>query len=87
MDQLRSALTTIKDWLDWLPNPVVALLIIALAGALALALHTWARRLTRRLLAERYPYALAILTQLRGVTQMAIFILAMIIAIDRKSVV
>jgi small-conductance mechanosensitive channel len=81
MDQLRSALTTLKNWLDWLPSSVAALLIIALAGALALALHAWARKLTRRLLADRYPYALAILTKLRGVTQMAIFILAMIIAI------
>jgi small-conductance mechanosensitive channel len=81
MDEIRSALITIKDWLDWLPNPVVALLIVALAGVMALALHTWARKLTRRLLAERYPYVFAIVTKLRGVTRLAILILALIIAI------
>jgi small-conductance mechanosensitive channel len=81
MDPLRSALTTIKNWLDWLPNPVVALLIIALAGAIALTLYGLVRRLTHRLLQARYPYVLAILTKLRGVTQVAVFILAMIVAI------
>jgi small-conductance mechanosensitive channel len=81
MDQLRSALTTIKNWLGWLPDPLVALFIITLAGTLALAIHAWVSKLTRRVLAERYPYVLAILTQLRGVTQMAIFILAMIVAL------
>jgi len=81
MDQIRSALMTIESWLGWLPAPLVALLIIALAGAIALALHNWARRVTRHLLEERYPYVLAILLKLRGVTQLAVFILAMIIAI------
>ena len=36
MDQIRSALMTIEGWLGWLPAPLVALLIIALAGAIAL---------------------------------------------------
>jgi small-conductance mechanosensitive channel len=81
MDEIRSALITIKDWLAWLPNPVVALLIIALAGALALALHTWARKLTRRLIGGRYPYVMAIVTRLHGVTRLAILVVAMIIAI------
>lgn len=72
---------TIESWLGWLPAPLVALLIITLAGAVALALHSWASSVTRRLLEGRYPYVLAILTKLRGVTQLAVFILAMIIAI------
>ncbi len=80
MDEIRSALTTIKDWLDWLPDPVVVLFIIALTGGIALALHNWSRKLTRRLLAERYPYVLAIVTRLRGLTRLAILILAIIIA-------
>jgi small-conductance mechanosensitive channel len=81
MDELRSALTTIKSWLSWLPDPFVALLIITLAGAIALALYGLVRRLTHRVLQDRYPYVLAIMTKLRGVTQVAVFILAMIIAI------
>jgi small-conductance mechanosensitive channel len=81
MDSIRSALVTIKNLLDWLPDPVVAALLLALAAALAYALHKWVRRLTRALLAERYPYIFSIITQMRGVTRLALFILAMVIAI------
>ena len=48
MDSLRTALTSVKDLLDWLPDPAVALLILAFAVLFALALHRWARKLVRR---------------------------------------
>lgn len=81
MDQIRSALTTLADWLNWLPAPIVSLLIIALAAAIALVLHNWLRTLTRTVLDGRYPYLLSIITELRGLTRLAILILAMVIAI------
>ncbi len=81
MDFIRSALTQIKDWLDWLPDPVAAVLIVALAVVIALLLHIWLRRLTRRLLAGRYPDVLSIFTRIRGLTRLALLIVAMIIAI------
>ena len=81
MDSLRSTLISLESWLKWLPNSLVALLIIALAAAIALALHHWARKITRRLLAQRYPYVLAIVTRLHGVTRLAILVLAMIVAL------
>jgi small-conductance mechanosensitive channel len=81
MDQLRSALITIKNWLAWLPDPVVAMLIIALAAGIALVLHKWLRRLARSLLAGRYPNVLAIFSQIRALTRLALLIVAMIIAI------
>jgi len=81
MDSIRIALTQIKDWLDWLPNPVVAVLIVALAVAIAYSLHRSLRKLLRHLLAVRYPYVLSVFTQMRGVTRLALLILAMIIAI------
>jgi small-conductance mechanosensitive channel len=81
MDSLRLALTHIKDWLSWLPNPVAAVLILAFAVVLALAMHNWLRKLTRRLLATRYPNIFAIFTQMRGLTRLALLILAMIIAL------
>ena len=81
MDSLRAALTWIKDLLNWLPDPVVALLILAIAVLIALALHRWARRLVRSTLAERYPYLLSTFTQTRGLSRLALLILAMIIAI------
>src|SRR5580704_2370311 len=81
MDSIRDTLTTIKNLLAWLPNPVAALIILVLSGAIAYSLHKWVRRLLRHMLAERYPYVLSVFTQMRGVTQFALLILAMMIAI------
>jgi small-conductance mechanosensitive channel len=81
MDSIRSALTTIKSLLVWLPDPVVALILLALAGGIALALHRSLRRVVRRLLAERYPRVLAVFTQTRSMSRLALLIIAMIIVI------
>jgi small-conductance mechanosensitive channel len=81
MDSIRSAFVTLKNWLDWLPDPLVAVIIIALAAGIALMLHHWLRKTTRRLLEQRYPFTLATITKLRGLTRLAILILAMILAI------
>lgn len=81
MDSLRAALTWVKDLLDWLPDPVVALLILAVAVLVALALHRWARKLVRQAFGERYPYIFSVFTQTRGLTRLALLILAMIVAI------
>ena len=81
MDSIRYALTAIKNLLVWLPDPLVALILLVLAGAIAISLHKWVRRLLHAMLAERYPYALSIFTQMRGVTRLGLLILAMIIAI------
>jgi small-conductance mechanosensitive channel len=81
MDSIRALLIRLKDLLAWLPDPVVAVLILALAAAIALALHRWARKLVRGLFAARYPNVLAYFTQIRGLTRLALLILAMIVAI------
>ncbi|HKS84051.1 MAG TPA: mechanosensitive ion channel domain-containing protein [Pseudolabrys sp.] len=81
MDSLRAAVTWIRDLLDWLPDPVAALLILAIAVLVALALHHWASRLVRRAIAERYPYFFSVFAQTRGLAKAAILILAMIIVI------
>ncbi len=81
MDSIRSALIIVKDWLDWLPDPVVATLILALAAIAALAMHKWARALMRRLLVERYPDLFSIVTRIRDLTRLALLTLAMIIVI------
>jgi small-conductance mechanosensitive channel len=81
MDSIRFALNYLESWLDWLPGPVVGLIVIALAIAVALALHLWARGLARRLLGGRYPFALALATRLRGVTRLAIVIVALIVVL------
>jgi small-conductance mechanosensitive channel len=81
MDSIRSALLTLKDWLAWLPDQLVALIILFLAAGIAYSLHTSVRRLVRHTLAERNPYLFSVFTQMRGVTQFALLILAMVIAI------
>jgi small-conductance mechanosensitive channel len=81
MDVLRTGVIDIKDWLDWLPNPVVAVVILGLAVVVALALHNWATQLARRLLAHRYPNTFSIFERTRGPTRLALLTLAMIVVI------
>ena len=81
MDSLKAALTSVKDLLDWLPDLVVALLILAIAVLFALALHRWARKLVRRAIAGRYPFVFSVFTQTRGLTKAALLILAMMLAV------
>ena len=81
MDSLRAALTWVKDLLDWLPDPVVALLILAIAVVIALALHRWVRKLLRRAFAGRYPNLFSTFNQTRGLSRLALLILAMMVAI------
>src|SRR6186713_278311 len=81
MDSLKAALTSVKDLLDWLPDLVVALLILAIAVLVALALHRWARKLVRRTLSGRYPFIFSVFTQTRGLTKAALLILAMMLAV------
>src|SRR5271169_5288034 len=81
MDSIRNALTAVKDLLTWLPDPVVAVIIVVVAGAIAFSLHKWVRKLLRSALAQRYPYAFSIFTKMRGVTQLGLMILAIAVAI------
>ena len=81
MDSLRATLTSIKTLFDWLPDLVVALLMLAIAVLFALVLHRWARKLVRRAIAGRYPFVFSVFTQTRGLTKAALLILAMMIAV------
>ncbi|MGH6727567.1 MAG: mechanosensitive ion channel family protein, partial [Pseudolabrys sp.] len=81
MDSIRIALSAIKNLLVWLPDPVVAVIILVLAGAIAFSLHRTVRKLLRAAFANRYPYVFSIFTQMRGVTRLGLFILALVIAL------
>ena len=81
MDSLRSGLTTVREFLDWLPPPLAALAILAISLAVALALHRWLRLVVRRLLSTRYPYLFAIVTQTRALTRLGFILLAFIVAV------
>src|SRR5690349_621544 len=81
MDSLRSEFFNIREFLDWLPNPVVALLIVGFALLVALTLHRWLRSLAGRLFGRRYPYSYTILAQTRGLTRLGMLLLALIISV------
>lgn len=81
MESLRAGLTWIKDLLNWLPDPLVALFILVTAVLVALALHGWAGKLAQRVFAGRYPFAYSTYMQTRGLSRLALLILAMIVAI------
>jgi small-conductance mechanosensitive channel len=81
MDSLTNGLKTVRDWLAWLPDPIVSVLIILLAAAVALAVHNRLRAVTRRLLSRRSPQLFSMMTQMRGLTRLALLVLAMLIAV------
>ena len=81
MDRLRTELIWLRDWLAWLPDPVAAVLIIVVAALIALVLHGWVRRLLRRALALRYPVLFTAVTQMRGLTRLALLMIALAIAL------
>jgi small-conductance mechanosensitive channel len=81
MDSVSNGLQVVRGWLDWLPDPIAATLIVLFALAVALAVHNRLRALARRTLARRYPNVLTFLTQMRGLSRLALLILAMLIAV------
>src|SRR5690242_20667481 len=81
MDRLRTELIWLRDWLAWLPDPVAAVLIIVVAALIALVLHGWVRRLLRRALALRYPVLFTAVTQMRGLTRLALLMIALAVAL------
>jgi len=81
MESLTSGLASIRNGLDWLPDPVVSVLIILLATAVALLLHRSLRLLARRTLSRRYPTVFSFITQMRGLSRLALLIVAMSIAV------
>jgi small-conductance mechanosensitive channel len=81
MDAIRSAVVAIKNGLDWLPDPVVAVIILGLAVVAALAAHNWLHDLLRRLIAHRYPTTFSLFDKTATLTKLALITLAMIIVI------
>lgn len=81
MDFIQTVLYAAKDLVAWLPSQVIAFVILALAALIALSLHRMVRKLIRRLLAERYPFAFSIFSRMRGVTRLALLVLAMFVVI------
>jgi small-conductance mechanosensitive channel len=82
MDSINSLFQTIQSTIAWLPDDIIGLLIVVAAILVALSLHRWVRRLVRHFLAERHPYLFSVFTEMRGVTQLALLIVALSFAIS-----
>jgi small-conductance mechanosensitive channel len=76
MDWLRTVLTGLGAPLAWLPASVTAALMFALAALVALAFYRTARRLLRRLVADRYPRLLSAVARVHGWVRLALLTLA-----------
>jgi len=48
MNPMTNGLTTMRGWLGWLPDPVVSVLIVLVAVAVALVIHRLLGNLARR---------------------------------------
>jgi small-conductance mechanosensitive channel len=82
MDSINSFFRTIQDTIAWLPDDIIGLVIVIAAMLIALSLHRWVRRVVRHFLAERHPYLFSVFTEMRGVTQLALVIVALSFAIS-----
>jgi small-conductance mechanosensitive channel len=76
----REALIQIREALSFAPDWVVALIILGLAGTLALGLHGLGMRLLHRLLRNR-PYSNPVLTAIEGPTRLALMVFGFGIAL------
>jgi small-conductance mechanosensitive channel len=82
MDLIRAAIAAATGWLEWLPDPVIAVTIVAVSLLIANSLHRTSRRLLNIALVDRYPYALTVLNEMRGVTRLALWIAALVLSVQ-----
>jgi small-conductance mechanosensitive channel len=75
-DALNAARDPIERALAWIPGNIAGLGLVALAILVALMLHNSVVRLFRRLLANRFPYALSLFSAARKVTRFALILFA-----------
>ena len=81
VETIQEALARLRDFLNWAPNNVSGALILILAAALALLLHSVIARLIERLVRRRHPYLAGVLTGTRRLGQIALVIAALFIAL------
>jgi small-conductance mechanosensitive channel len=81
MESFRAVLSIARTSLAWLPDPIVALLILAIAVIAALVLHNWGGKILRHAFAARYPNIYSIFIQTQSISRVALLILAMMVAV------
>lgn len=81
MNSIHDAISTMQEWFAWLPDWAVTAGVLVLAVVIALALHRLVRRLLRSLLAKHAPVAASIFGRMRGLTLLALLVLAIFVTI------
>ena len=80
-EAIRTSLTEWRDYVAWAPDGLVGSAMLALAALLALAIHSMLIRLLRRLLRDRRPHLRSFLSGTKGLTRLALIILALFIVL------
>jgi len=80
-EDIRATLTELRDYVAWAPDWLVGAAMLALAGLVALAIHSIVLRLMLRLLRERHPHLRTFLAGTKTMTRLALVILAFFIVL------
>ncbi len=78
---IQNGLESVARWLQWAPDTLAAVIVLALAAAVALTLHTVVTLLGERAFRRRWPPGAVIVERTRDVTRLAVLILALMTAL------
>ncbi|HZP77197.1 MAG TPA: mechanosensitive ion channel family protein [Pseudolabrys sp.] len=81
LDSIRALLQDLAGQLNWAPETLVAVIVLAMSVAVALLLHCGLRRLVSRFLARRWQPLRRILARTGGPTRLAFLIVALMVAV------
>jgi len=81
LETIRGGLSDLRDLVAWIPDPVAGILMLVFAALIALAIHGTAVRLVRRLLGDRHPFLRSFLSSTRGLSRLALLVLALFIVL------
>ena len=77
MEAIRKTFADLHGVLAWMPGEVLGLIILGVAGVIALSVHRTIVRLVDYLLGEKHPYLRSYLARTVGLTRVALFVLAL----------
>jgi small-conductance mechanosensitive channel len=80
-EDIRTALTELRDYVAWAPDWLVSAAMLALAALVALAVHSIVIRLILRVMRERHPNLRSFLAGTKRITRLALVILALFIVL------
>jgi small-conductance mechanosensitive channel len=80
-EAIRTSLTEWRDYVAWAPDGLVGSAMLALAALLALVIHSMLIRLLLRLLRDRRPYLHSFFSGTKGLTRLALVVLALFVVL------